>query len=43
MSDQVDAYITTDGGGELSKNHGFRCTANNHGYKVTSTATNASF
>ena len=43
MSNQVDAYITTDGGGELSKNHGFCRTANKHGYDVTSTATDASF
>ena len=43
MPDQVDAYIMTDGGGELAKSHGFRKTANTNGYDVTSTATDASF
>ena len=43
LPDQVDAYITTNGGGELSKNHDFCHTANKNGYDVTSTATDASF
>ena len=43
MPDQVDAYITTDGGGELSKNNDFCRTANKYGYDVTSIATDASF
>ena len=43
MPDQADAYITTDGGDELSHSHDFCCTANTHGYDVTTTAADASF
>ena len=42
MPDQVDAYIQTDGGGELSHSHGFRKTVDHHGYNVTTTAADAS-
>ena len=42
MPDQMDAYIQTDGGGELSHSHGFRKTVDHHGYNVTTTAADAS-
>ena len=41
MPDQVDAYIQTDGGGELSHSHAFRTTVDHHGYDVTTTAADA--
>ena len=38
----MDAYIQTDGGGELSHSHGFQKTVDHHGYDVTNTAADAS-
>ena len=42
LPDQVNATITTDGGGELSASHDVLRTANSHGYEVRTTSTNAS-
>ena len=42
LPDHVNATITTDGGGELSGLLDVIRTANNHGYEVRTTATNAS-
>ena len=42
MPDQVDTYIQTDDGGELSYSHAFQKTAGHHGYDVTTTAADAS-
>ena len=42
LPDQVNATITTDGGGELSASHDVLRTANSHGYEVRTTATDAS-
>ena len=42
MPDHVDAYIQTDGGGELAHSHAFRKTVKHHGYDTTTTAAGAS-
>ena len=43
MPDQVDAYIQTDGGGELAHSHAFLQTVEHHGYDTTTMAADASF
>jgi hypothetical protein len=40
--DRVEATITTDGGGELSKSHDLTKVCNSHGYEVHSTAADSS-
>ena len=42
LPDQVNATITTDGGGELSGSFDVRQMANSHGYEVNTTASDAS-
>jgi hypothetical protein len=42
LPDQVEATITTDGGGELSKSHEMTRLCNSHGYKMHSKAANSS-
>jgi hypothetical protein len=42
LPDQMEATITTDGGGELSKSHEFTKICNLHGYEVNSTAADSS-
>jgi hypothetical protein len=42
LPDHVEATITTDGGGELSKSHDLKRVCNSHGYEVNSTAADAS-
>jgi hypothetical protein len=42
LPDQVEATITTDGGGELSKSHELKRVCNSHGYEVNSTAADSS-
>jgi hypothetical protein len=42
LPDQVEATITTDGRGELSKSHDLKRVCNSHGYEVNSTAADSS-
>ena len=42
MSDHVNAFIQTDGGGEFVTSHAFRRTCDGHGYDVTTTAPDTS-
>jgi hypothetical protein len=42
LPDHVEATITTDGGGELSKSHDLKRVCNSHGYEVNSTAADSS-
>jgi hypothetical protein len=42
LPDQVEATITTDGGGELSKSHELKHVCNSHSYEVNSTAADSS-
>jgi hypothetical protein len=42
LPDQVEATITTNGGGELSKSHELKRVCNSHGYEVNSTAADSS-
>ena len=42
LLNQVNATITTEGGGELSASHDVRQTARSHGYEVRTTASDAS-
>ena len=42
LPDQVNASITTDGGGELSGSHDLRRVANSNGYEINTTAADSS-
>jgi hypothetical protein len=42
LPDHVEATITTDDGGELSKSHDLKRVCNSHGYEVNSTAVDSS-
>ena len=42
LPDHVEATITTDGGGELSKSQELKTVCNSHGYEVNSTAADSS-
>jgi hypothetical protein len=42
LPDHVEATITTDGGGELSKSHDLKRVCNSHGYEINSTAADSS-
>jgi hypothetical protein len=42
LPDHIEATITTDGGGELSRSHDLTKVCNSHGYEVNSTAAGSS-